>query len=460
MFLARLLEKEAMGVYFIALMVAFLLKLMSDLGVDLAFVKQYPEENKAGKSDLLLSAFVIRIFSCTAVSLLYIAVENSGLISFINDISHLTLLTLGLYWMHSFRELLLRLLQAQQIFSVYAGAQVLAAILKAILICSLVFLQTVSVEQVLVIEIFAFAASIVYGATRIGSTLKSALKARAVGIIQILRFGYPLYLNALLNLGNEKVSQYIVAGFGGPLAMAYFGVAERLADAGTRLFESFANVYYPTQARHFADGKPESARQFADRSMLWITFIITSGIIAFTIIREPIIILLFTEKYISVANPAALFFVVLLLRSTQTLMGYFGVSAGEKFLPVKVSLVSSVVNVVLCLYMFKNYGYQGTIVALVLTQLIMNALYFSWLGKAGHRFTLMPLLTMSGICILGVIAVYLLENHFWLSTIVFPVFIVITLGAIPQLRRDIIIAKTMANQFMEDRSRNSKTNNA
>ena len=97
MVLARILDKESMGLYFIALMVTFLLKLLSDLGVDLAFVKQYPEETDQGKNNLLRSAFAIRVLSCCLVSALYVAIESSRVIPFINLISHLTFLTLTLY---------------------------------------------------------------------------------------------------------------------------------------------------------------------------------------------------------------------------------------------------------------------------------------------------------------------------------------------------------------------------
>ena len=449
-----------MGLYFIALMVTFLLKLLSDLGVDLAFVKQYPEETEEGKNNLLRSAFAIRLFSCTLVSALYIAVEASGAISFINLISDFTFFTLALYWMHSFRELLLRLLQATQRFSIYAGTQVIAAILKAALVLGLIALSDVGVKEVLIIEIIAFVASILFAAIKIKDLLSSALKARFGGGKAILKFGYPLYLNALLNLGNERVSQYIVAGFGGPLAMAYFGMAERLSDAGTRLFESFVNVYYPTQTRHFAEKNTDHAQQFANRSMLWIAFIISAGIVAFTILREPVILVFFTEKYLDVADAAAMFFGVLLLRSLQTLMGYFGVAGGEKFLPVKVSLVSSVVNIALCYYLFLLYGYQGAIAALVITQLLMNVLYFTWLKKSGFSLEVRPILIICTLCVLAVIAVYILTNHFWLSTLIFPAFILSCMAFLPNLRSDTAIAREKLSSTISSRMQAKKIKNA
>ncbi len=447
-----MLEEETMGLYFIALMVVFLLKIVSDIGVDLAFVKQYPEENEQGKSSLLRSAFAIRIISCTVVSIIYLLVEQSGKVSFINDIAHVTALTLTMYWMHSFRELLLRLLQAEQIFTVYAGVQVLAAILKALLVLALLAFNDVTVNMVLLVEALAFAASICYASVRIQDKLISTLKAGFKGGRDLLKFGYPLYLNALLNLGNEKVSQYIVAGFGGPVTMAFFGIAERLSDAGTRLFESFANVYYPSQTGHFANNEKDKANNMAVQSLMWVSFVIASAIVGFTILREPVIKIFFTEKYLSAANAAAMFFGVLLLRSTQTLMGYFGVAAGLKFLPVRVSLVSSVFNIVTCFIMFKMYGYQGAIAALLVTQLLMNALYHYWLGKAGFPINIKPVLTICTICIISVIMTYALGNHFFLSLFIFPVFIVACLCALPALKKDLLGFLEKSVQFIQQKN--------
>lgn len=449
-----------MGLYFIALMVVFLLKIVSDIGVDLAFVKQYPEANEKGKSDLLRSAFAIRIFSCTVVSIVYLLVEHTGKVSFINDIADVTALTLAMFWLHSFRELLLRLLQAEQIFTTYAGVQVLAAVLKALLVLTLLLAGDVSVNMVLMIEVFAFAASITYAVTRIRDKLIAAATAKFQGGGHLLTFGYPLYLNALLNLGNEKVSQYIVAGFGGPVTMAFFGIAERLADAGTRLFESFANVYYPSQTSNFANNDKPKATEMAVQSLMWVSFILASAIVGFTIIREPVIELFFTEKYLSAANAAAMFFGVLLLRSTQTLMGYFGVAAGLKFLPVRVSIVSSVFNIVTCFIAFKAYGYQGAIAALLATQLLMNVLYHYWLGKAGFPINIKPVLTIGLICIAAVILSYLLGNHFVLTLLIFPAFVAICLMSLPELKSDLFVFMTKAMAFIQSKTSNGKIRKA
>lgn len=442
-----------MGLYFIAVMVTFLLKLLSDLGVDLAFVKKYPEETDSGRNSLLKSAIGIRFTSCIAVSLLYWIVESSGTVSFINLIADVTVLTLTLYWMHSFRELILRLLQAEQKFSVYAGTQVLAALLKAAMVVSLLAISNVTLKHVLLIEVIAFLASIIYAASRVRERLYLAFNTSFQGGREILKFGYPLYLNALLNLGNERVSQYIVAGLGGPFVMAYFGVAERLADAGTRLFEAFVNVYYPTQTQYFAENKPTQATEFANRSLLWICFIIGSGIVTFATIREPVIKLFFSAKYVSVADAATMFFAVLLLRSLQTIMGYFGVAAGQKFLPVKVSLVSSVFNIIICYLLFLRYGYEGAIAALVLTQLLMNLLYFYWLKHSGHTLNVTPVVLIALFSLGATATIFYLSEFFLLSMIVFPSFILACFLTLPELRADSILGWHKLTDFLNTRSR-------
>jgi len=441
MFLARKLEETQMGLYFIAVMVFFLLKIISDIGVDLAFVKQYPEQTAQNQSRLLRSTFVIRLISCTLVSFLYVLVENSGKVSFINDIAHVTGLTLTMYWMHSFRELLLRLLQAEKLFPVYAGVQVLAAILKALLVLTLLAFEDVTVKMVLIIEIIAFAASITYAAVRIREKLLTALRAKFAGGKQLLRFGYPLYMNAVLNLGNEKVSQYIVAGFGGPITMAFFGIAERLSDAGMRLFESFANVYYPSQTANFANDQKQKAIHMAEQSLMWVSFVIASAIVGFTILREPVMTIFFSEKYLSASNGAV-------------------IAAGMKFLPVRVSMISSVVNITVCFLMFKLYGYQGAIAALLLTQLLMNFLYHFWLGKAGFVLSINPVITICSICIISVALAYWCVDHFLLSLFIFPFYVTISLWALPVLRRDLFDFVGKAATLVQNRISSGHTGKA
>ena len=170
--------------------------------------------------------------------------------------------------------------------------------------------------------------------------------------------------------------------------------------------------------------------------------------------------LFFTEKYLSASNAAAMFFGVLLFRSTQTLMGYFGVAAGMKFLPVRVSMVSSVVNIIMCFTMFKLYGYQGAIAALLLTQLLMNFLYFHWLRKADFVLDISSVITICSICIISVALTYWFVDHFFLSLFIFPFYVVICLWALPDLKHDLIDFAGKAATLVQNRISGRQTGKA
>lgn len=394
MILIRMLDTQSMGAYFIAVIVTALLVLLSDFGVDIALVKKYPEKGEQEQASLLRSVVVWRFAICSIVSALYFALSTLEGVPMIRDIAHITAPVILFYWLQSFRALLLRALQAQHLFDVYAGTQLLAAALKVILVAALYFGGSDSLAAVIWCECATFFISIVYALARMQLRIGQPAPPSFGNVLELLRFGWPLYMNALVNIGNDRASSYIVAGLGGPVAMAFFGVAERLADAGRRLFDPFGNVYLPAQTKYFADGDIKAAKKFANRSLLWATFLVAGGTVVFAAIREPLIQLLFTEKYVPVADTAVIFMCALILRCIQVLLGFFGVAAGFNYMPVKVSLVSSVISVALTVGLFKLYGYQGAAIALVITQAVIGIMYAVGLHRGGVALDMSPIIVL------------------------------------------------------------------
>ncbi len=440
MLLIRMLDTESMGAYFIAFIVTALLVLLSDFGVDIALVKKYPEKDEGEQAALLRSAVIWRFFICSVVSALYYALSTVEGVPMIRDIAHITAPVIVFYWLQSFRALLLRVLQAQHLFDVYAGTQLLAAAFKVILIAALFVAGSDSLAIVLWCECASFFTSIVYALTRMQLRIGKPAAPSFGNVAELLRFGVPLYMNAIVDLGNERASGYIVASLGGPVAMAFFGVAERLADAGRRLFDPFCNVYLPAQTKYFADGDIKAAKQFANRSLLWVTFIIAGGSIAFAVIREPVIALLFTQKYVSVADTTVILMCALVLRCIQVLLGYFGVAAGFNYMPVKVSLVSSVISIALTLLFFTWYGYHGAAIAMVITQALIGAMYVIGLRRGGVSFDMSPIIVLlAGFA--AALAWVLPYSHNWIVMVGAPVlFLIFSLVFVPTLREDLAIA--------------------
>jgi O-antigen/teichoic acid export membrane protein len=432
-----MLDKVSMGAYFIALIITLLLVLLSDMGVDLALVKKYPEEEEKERASLVLSALLLRILVCAFFSSLFLFLVSFENMPMLREINHVSGPVLLCYWLQSLRLLLIRVLQAEKLFGAYAGTQLLAAALKVVLVTGLFALGDDSLAHVLLCESAAFFVSIIYGLYRLRFLAARPAAPRLEKARELMRFGLPLYMNALLNLGNERSTSYIVAGLGGPISIALYSIAERLADGSRRLFDPFMNVYLPTQTSHFARGEIAAAREFANRSLLWTTFIVAGVTVAFAVVREPVIGLLFTTEYLEVADAAVMFMCALIFRCIQTLLGFLGVAAGFNYMPVKVSLVSSTINIPLAFFLFKAYGYEGAVVALIITQALIGLLYVQGLRAGGQKLDLTRvaiLLTVFAVSIAWIIVF----DHVLFAAVLAPLFfIAASLLFIPSLRDDL-----------------------
>ncbi len=437
MILIRVLNERMMGVYFIVLLMTHLLVLISDFGIELALLKKHPEEDRSGKASLLRMAAILRFAICCAVSLIFIALITIDTVSMLREIAPVLGLTLIFYWLHSFRGLQFRVLQAEKLFTAYAGAQALGAALKVVFVLVLIPFDDIGVRHVLVVEVASILASVIYASSSMKRQLIDAFNAEMTNARDLVYFGFPLYLNAIVNLGNARVSSYIVAAIGGPVAIAFFNVADQLADACRRLFSTYLNVYLPMQTNHFATSEIDLARKLASRSMLWIAFIIGAGTVAFAIVREPAFLLLFTSKYVAAADTSVMFFGVLVLYSLQALMGYFGVAAGHNYFPVKVSLISSIFNIAATLWLYNAYGYEGAAAALILTQGLINVLYLFWLWQVGLKLDVLPVLGVLLFFSLAVAWIIAFSNSIMMASFAFPAFVSAVLLFVPAIRADI-----------------------
>ncbi len=438
MILIRVLDQVGMGIYFMVLMIADLLVLMSDFGINLALVKRYPEETEADRPSLVRAALVLRLAICSLFCLAaLLVIQHSGIEFFDNVAPHTTLL-IALFLLHAFRAILISILQAAKRFADYALTLAFGAIFKVVLIALLAMapLQAVSISHVLLIENVALLGSTLFAMWRIRSLLTGSLRVGGKGGRDLIAFGFPLYLNALLNLGNERVSQYIVASLGGPAALAKFSVAAQLANAGQRLFGSFTNVYLPVQTGHFAAGRIENAKHVANRSMLWTALIIGTGTLVFAVLRNPLVELIFTEKYLGIAPIIVLFLIALMFRSLQVVMGYFSVAAGYNYFPVRVSMISSVFNVVLTWLMFHWYGYEGAVISLMITQMLIGTLYYTWLHWAGLSLSIQPVLAVIALFSAAVWWI-LTANSMLVAGAIVPLFLLLAIGLVPVVRSDL-----------------------
>lgn len=444
--LVRVIDEHAMGIYFMALLCISVLMLISDFGLDMSFVKIFPELSKRSQTSLLFTAFLQRFALCAAATALFLVFIAIGGGVLPDGLPELTLGILALYWQQRVRTLLFRILQSRQMFNAVAASQAGGAILKSALISSLLLMDEVTLLYVLAIENVAFLSSILYASWRIRSEFDRYVSPSWDLCRRLLVFGWPIQLNAVVNVGNDQANHYIVAILGGPVSLAYLSVAERLADATRRILDSFLTIYYPTITKYFATDDRQASIELTNKSMLWLTLITGGGAVVFCIISDPLIILLFTERYAVAADAALLFFVALMFRSIHIVMGYFGVAAGQNFLPINVSALSSVLNIGLTIALFQEFGFEGAVVALVTTQVAMCFLYYFGLRRAGFALDVRPICKLAVLVLAALGWVYWTDGS-WISALLAPpALLVAALATSPELRSDVrmLAAKTRA----------------
>ncbi len=137
MILIRMLDQAGMGLYFIALLVADLLVMLSEFGITLALVKKYPETSLENRASLLRAAIALRLFVSLAFCAALLLVVNLAEIEILQSARSYIAPIATLFLLHAFRGLLLGILQARQQFGDYALTQALGALVKVLLVLSL-----------------------------------------------------------------------------------------------------------------------------------------------------------------------------------------------------------------------------------------------------------------------------------------------------------------------------------
>ena len=187
-----------LGLYFLAVAVTQVLKIISGLGLDLTLSKFISGADGHVQRDTLASTLAIRFISVLAIGLVFYAVGQFILPVFGAGLNDYVVLMIVLYILTSYRDLFLSLMQGMHQYKEYAVAEVLSALTRVILLVA--FHNRLSLQGLLYIEIITqlieillqlfFARGLLLSLSRQNFTSESARN--------ITQFGTPLYTYNLL----------------------------------------------------------------------------------------------------------------------------------------------------------------------------------------------------------------------------------------------------------------------
>jgi O-antigen/teichoic acid export membrane protein len=420
--IARHVIKEDLGLYFLLLAIVNFFKIFGGLGLDLTTVKFLASEKQKGQQDSLVSVIWVRLCVLSLLSIfvylagpLFVQDYNSGVAVIVFYLPVLFSLT-------SFRELFFHILQGLQEFKKYALVQTLSAILKFGLIWF--FSESLNLLILIYIEIGMLLASLalLLIVAPLRSLIASRIKLNWQHVMRMVRFGVPLYLNAIVLYVYEYSSVVIIGWFLGPVSIALYEVAGKFPQGFIRLFQSFIIVYFPNLSNLFTEREKTDAETLMNKSLV----LFSSGTLFFVLIAalfsQEIVTLVFTEKYLEIQVAFILLMFNVWLRQISTILGYSLVSAGHPVASATTNVVSVCVNLVCSLLFIPSLGYMGAVYSLLLMNIVSQVCAHWYLSKAQIRVAVMnyllPILILSPLLCLY----WLLDN----DTLGVKVLIIVT----------------------------------
>lgn len=421
MVMTRVLPKEEFGIYILILVVVDALKVLSGLGLDLTLVKFVSRKGADNKSTFWAIALIRSIYMAV-MAVLFFAL--AGLILPFLD-TRLTefipyLPVIG--FLASFRELLFFLQQGLRQFKNYAIIQVSSATIKFFAI--LIFLGTVSlsIRQLIWVEIITYFLSILIQLSYVPKSYFHKPHWTRDTFTALLKFGMPLYVNNILVFTQGRLNLVLIATLLNPVSVAYYGVAKKLPEALARMFKSFVVVYFPNLSHFFSEGQKDAAEKMLNQSLITVSTALSIVVLGAFLFRDPLVVLIFSEKYRPASLAAALLILNFSLHSVSSLMGYSLVSAGKPAVPAKVNIVTHFANLGLSLLLIPRFDFLGAVYSLLLLKAASQFAYGHYLHRIGvtvqHRRYLKPLLLAT------LIAAF--EN--WLGWHIYPVKIIILIS--------------------------------
>jgi len=381
MVLTRKMPKEEFGIYLLILVVVHLLKILSGLGLDLTLVKFIASRKENAQSGVLGTILTLRTMLLVVFGLLVYGVGHlltPLLDERIND--YLIFIPIIVFFA-SFRELFFFLFQGLKQFKHYAIVQVLSALFKFALIFWAYWVNALSVSNLLIIEIIAFAISLVVQIALTPMKELGGYSFKMESVRELLQFGLPLYANNVLTFLYGRVNVFMIGAFLNPASIASFEVAGNIPGGFARIFKSFIVVYFPNLATLFAEGKTRDAEKVMNKSLVicaTAVAFLTMGAFAF---REEIMTLIFSENYREASLAFALLMLSFLLYAQASIMGYSLVSAGYSGVPVKANIISSLLNLGLSVILIPKYGYIGAVYSVIAMNAVSQIVYLYFLRK-------------------------------------------------------------------------------
>ena len=441
-FLSRFLSQTEFGYYALIFSISNLLNLLSNLGLEISIVKNIAEGSKLRETVLrptLIIKTLFTIFFLILFLLLYKVYPTDGFEGLWNyNIYIVILFVLG-----SYRDLFYRILQGLNLFKNYSLIQISTALLRVILIISSIYLGNFNFLLLLNFEVLIIAISLIFQFLNI--PFRELLRSKALfnEYLRLIKFSSPLYANNLITFTYDRIGVFIIGMLMTASSVAIYDVSSKIPSALQGILSSYVLIFFPNISTLFGLGDNENAEKLINKSISYITLLLSLLILIITLWNTELVTLFFSSKYIESAFPLIIMMFALLLRNLSNILGFAIVAAGYSKIPMKVNFVSVLVGVISTYLLVIEYNYTGAAFAVLIMNFIsffQYAYYHNKLGliKLNFSFSYTLLVTIAFIILIFFIGI----ESLLIKILLFVLFIVLNHKPVIDFRKFFIYLKT------------------
>lgn len=431
MLLTRGLSVFDFGIYSLSIVVAYLFNTISSLGLEVTLVKFISGENNEDKKQVFLPTLYIKIISASFVSIVFFLISKTILGLFGKGIESYSIYINIMFFLGTFRDHFFNLFQGLNLFRKYATVQILAAFIRFSSILLLLWLKTINLQNVLLIEIITLVFTITLQLFNIPYR-KIISPFSGFNIYKkIFNFCTPVYLNNIFHIIYGRANYFIIGAFLSPISIAFYDIAYKIPDSLKKLFDSFILVYFPNLSKLLARGELREGEELMNKSLSFFSLFITSLVFLSFLFQKEIIVLLFSYKYINAAMALSLLILNFQFITNVNIMGYSILSAGFPSIPMKINIVSSIISIAGGLIMIPKWGFLGAVYTVLIMNIVSQLLNYINLRKISIKADLLkqlkPLLIVTILLVLyfliGFNSILFKISYFLLYIILSTIFI-------------------------------------
>jgi len=387
--LARLLEPDELGVYFLVLSLGSVAVLIGQVGQNQIVVRYIASQmalNQQGQiKDIILKAIVLTVIASCMISVFFYLFT----VSIAPELFHSMLVLVGVFFMIGWivltatRSLIAECMRGFQDISRATFHEGVLASGVFLIFVSFLWIDggTTQLKDVL---FYMFISAVI---AFIGAVFSLRMKIRSFPFDESIRWSemihpaLPLLVSNIVFLLLTQMGIWFVAYFGSPSDVALYGAAFRLIAVMQFPLLVLNAVIPPLIAEQLAQNKKEKLERvlrLAASSVFMIVFLVELVLIVF---GTEILSVLFGEFYSGAYWVLISLGTGILVNSWAGFCGPVLIMAGKQGLLVNIALISAVVACMLAVLLGGSFGTEGIAVSMALGFALQHILMLVWVRK-------------------------------------------------------------------------------